>query len=424
MDSRLPESQFDQDNIGMCLIVILGRCFSGADLLARRVSEQLGYRLVEENAVLERAAAWGVPQEQLRKALRPVPVLRTCFRQKSRVELVMLRAALAEETAASESVYSGCEAFLLPRHTIPVLRIRINIDLASRITGLGQRLRLTDSEARSHIRRADRAYRRWVRSISGSEDDDPALYDLVVNVDDGDLDTACKTIVAFAIRETPHGAGHEYRAAMGDFALAIRIEAMLKALPDAARLNVAVRADRGLVFLAAMHWSPGDRVAIRSIVSEIPGVRRVEVIELRSGTARLPESLQERKAARWRPWAIGATACGLLAARCMLLQDFGANTLEVASVTGVITDTRCAGNHHVPVSSEKGQCVRDCVRLQSNVKYALFDGARVYTLSDQGLGEEFAARTVTIAGRLDPKSNLLEAQSIKPAAGMLKSLHF
>ena len=407
----------------MCLILILGRCFSGADLLARRVSEQLGYRLVEPDAVIERAAAWGVPRERLREALQPIPVLRTCCRQESRVALATLRAALAEEAAASEAVYSGFEGFLLPRHSIPVLRIRLNVSLPHRIARLKQQLGLTDSESRRYIRRADRAYRRSVRRLSGSDDEDPALYDLVVN-DIADVDSACKTIVAFAIHQTPLKAGHEYRAAMADFALASRIEAVLKIIPGTARLNAAVRADRGLVFLAAMHWNHIDRAAIHSVVSRIPGVRRAILVELRSRTVSLREALQNGKGTGWRPWVLGATACGLLAAGCVFLQNFAANPLEVASVTGVITDTQCAGNHHLSLDSERGRCVRACVELHSNVKYALFDGVRVYTLSDQGLGEEFAARAVTIAGRLNAEKDLLQVQSMQPASGTRKSLPF
>lgn len=88
-------------------------------------------------------------------------------------------------------------------------------------------------------------------------------------------------------------------------------------------------------------------------------------------------------------------------------------------MTGVITDTRCAGNHRVSVGSEKSRCVRDCVRVQNQAKYALFDGVRVYTLSNQGLGDQFAARAVTVAGRLNPKNNVLQVHSITPCAGTL-----
>jgi cytidylate kinase len=410
----------DPVNISMCLIVILGRCFSGADVVARRVSEKLGYRLVDADAISERAAAWSVPEEQLREALRPIPFLRRCFRQGSEVELAALRAALAEEAAASEAVYSGHEGLLLQPHVTPVLRIRLKRPLQCRIAALERRLRLTGEEARRYIRRADRAYRQWVRRVSGSDDEDPALYDLVVDVNDGDFDSACRTITAFASRHSSLATGTEYRAAMTELALASRIEAVLKMIPETARLNASVTTDRGLVFLAAAHWNVRDREAIRGVVCEIPGVRRVGFIDWRPQRQGVIETLRNRVAVGWRRWAAGATVCSLLAAGTLLLKHLDSSTPdEVTSVTGVITDTRCAGNHRVSVGSEKSRCVRDCVRVQNQAKYALFDGVRVYTLSNQGLGDQFAARAVTVAGRLNPKNNVLQVHSITPCAGTM-----
>ncbi|MCL5745768.1 MAG: cytidylate kinase-like family protein [Acidobacteria bacterium] len=407
----------------MCLIFISSRSFSSAELLAKRVSEELGYRWIEEDAIIERAAAWGIPQEQLRAVVQPIPAPQRWFSEGAGVELVALRAALAEE-AASESVLSGREGFLLPRHTVPLLRIRLNVPLQCRIVSLRQQLGLTDAEAERRIRHADRAYRRWVRALSGSEDEDPESYDLVVNAPDGDLDSACGTIVAFVRRQTSLEAGSEYRRAMANFTLASRIEAVLKIMPYTAHLNASVRADRGLVFVAAKRWHPRDRTAIENVVSVISGVRRVVLVELRPGAQLNGPTLGNRTAAAWRPWAVGAAAWGLFVAGCVFLKHFDASTVADTSLTGVITDTRCAGHHHVSIDSDKPRCVRECVKVQNHVRYALFDGTQVYALKDQGVADQFAARTVMITGRLDPKTNLLDVRSIKPAFGTAESRSF
>ncbi|MCZ2078550.1 MAG: cytidylate kinase-like family protein [Bryobacterales bacterium] len=186
----------------MCLILIFGACYSGAGMLARRVSAELGYRLIDRDAIVERAAAWGVPHANLREALGPIPALRMRFRQHSGAELAALRAGLAEEAADGGGVYSGCEGFLLPRRAGPALRIRLKVPLEHRVAELGRRLKLTDAEARRHIRSADRARRRWVQ-LAGFDDEDRALYDLVVNIDDGDFDSACKSIVRFVTHQAP-----------------------------------------------------------------------------------------------------------------------------------------------------------------------------------------------------------------------------
>lgn len=408
----------------MCLIFISGRSFSGAELLARRVSEELGYRWIGEDAVIERAAGWGIPREQLRAVVRPTPAPQRRLFGGTGVELVALRAALAEEVAASEVVLSGPEGFLLPRDNIPLLRIRLEVLPQYRMDNLRERLRLTEAEAERRIRRADRVYRRWVRAFSGLEDEDPRSYDLVVNVPDGDLDSACETIVAFARGQTSLEAGSEYRRAIANFALASRIEAALRIMPDTAHLNASVRADRGLVFLAAKRWHARDRTAVENVVPAISGVRRVMLVELRSGTKLHGPPLRNRTAAAWRSWAVGIAVWGLLVAACVLLKHFNVSTIADTSFTGVITDTRCAGHHHVSVDSDRPRCVRECVKVQNNVRYALLNGTQVYALKDPGIADDFAARTVMITGRLDPKTNLLDVRSIKPAFGTVDSRSF
>lgn len=407
----------------MCLIVISGRSFSGAELLARRVSEKLGYRWIQQEAVIERAATWGIPPERLRAILNANPAPLRHLLEGPGVERIVLRAALAEDAAASEAVLCGHEGFLLPRNAVPVLRIRLNVPLQCRIASLKQQLGLTAVEAERRIRRADRAYCRWVRTLSGSGEEDAGLYDLVVDIPDGDLDSACATVVAFVRRQGSLEAGPEYRRAMANLALASRIEAVLRIIPRTSHLNTSVRADQGLVFLAAKRWGAGDRRVTEDLVTLISGLRRLVLVELRHG-GNYESRFRNRTAAAWRSWALGAAACGLLVAGCMILKHIDASAVADTSLAGVITDTRCASHHHVPVDSDEPRCVRECVAAQQNVKYALFDGKQVYALKDQGIADRLAARAVIITGHVDPKTNLVEVRSIKPAAERPKSITF
>lgn len=408
----------------MCLIVVSGRSFSGAELLARRVSEELGYRWIEEEAVIERAASWGIPPEQLRAVAGPTANPKRGLLEGAGVELLALRAALAEEAASSDAALTGDLGFLLPRHVAPVLRIRLSVPVECRITVLREQLRLTNAEAVRRIRRADRAYCRSVRKLSGSEDEDPGLYDLVVNAPKGDLASACGTIAAFVRRQTSFETEREYRRAIADFALAARIEALLRIVPHTAHVNATVRADGGLVFVAATHWSARDRIAIDNVVSLISGARRLVLVELRPGANLHGPPLRNRIRAAWPSWAAGAAAWGLLVASCVFLMHFEARTIPNTSLRGVITDTRCAGHHRVSADSDTVRCVRECIKLQDHIKYALFDGAHIYALDDQGLGDRFAAHAVTITGRLDRKTNVIEVRSIKLTSGTRESLSF
>lgn len=396
----------------MPFVVIVGRCVRAAELLARKVGERLGYRFIHKTAIIERAAAWGVARERLLMVGGPTPVLAEWSLRNPEVEVIILRAALAAEAADSEAIFSGCEGLLLPRNTTPVLRILLNVPLQFRMADLKRRLQFTDAEARRDIRRADRAHCRSVQNVCGSDDGDSTLYDLVLNIDGLDFDSASATVAAFVLDQVTFRAEPEYHTAMTDFALASRIEAVLAIMPQTAHLNATVRTDRGLVFLAAKRWDPRDRASICGTVSLIPGARRVELIELGPERGCLAEVARNSKAIRWRTWAIPATVLSLIAAAYLGLTYFETNRTRNILVTGVITDTRCATNHRASTDAERARCVMECVEIRNQAEYALFDGAQIYRLNNAAIGTRFAARAVTISGRFDPNAHVLQVQSI------------
>ena len=81
--------------------------------------------------------------------------------------------------------------------------------------------------------------------------------------------------------------------------------------------------------------------------------------------------------------------------------------------TGVITDTMCGADHsHMGIKPDS-KCVRECVR--SGSKYALWDGKKLYTLSDQQTPEKFAAERVRITGTLFEKTGIIKVDKIEAA---------
>jgi hypothetical protein len=84
--------------------------------------------------------------------------------------------------------------------------------------------------------------------------------------------------------------------------------------------------------------------------------------------------------------------------------------------TGVITDTMCGKNHAAMRIAPDAKCVRECVKMDPKKwKYALLDGEKMYTLSDQQLPEKFAAQRVKVTGTLDEKTGVLKVAKIELA---------
>ena len=91
------------------------------------------------------------------------------------------------------------------------------------------------------------------------------------------------------------------------------------------------------------------------------------------------------------------------------------SALQAETFTGVITDSMCASNHKVMKIAPNEKCIRDCVKASSTYKYALYDGKNTYKLSDQKLPEQYAAKSVTVTGKLFEKTGIIQVEKIEPA---------
>ena len=84
--------------------------------------------------------------------------------------------------------------------------------------------------------------------------------------------------------------------------------------------------------------------------------------------------------------------------------------------TGVITDSMCATADHarMRMGPTDAECTIACV-LAHDAKYVLYDGKKVYTLSDQRTPEKFAGKKVTVRGLLNVKTTTIQVDSITGA---------
>ena len=80
--------------------------------------------------------------------------------------------------------------------------------------------------------------------------------------------------------------------------------------------------------------------------------------------------------------------------------------------TGVITDTMCGKTHGMTAGLPDDKCVAACVKGSSS-QFALFDGKRVWKLSDQKRPAKFAAQRVKISGTSNEKTGIIKVDSME-----------
>ena len=262
----------------MSVITISRGTFSGGRMLAECLSASLGYRCVDREVIVERAAAHGVSQEELRDALQKPPTFLQHFRHKRYLYLVLIQAALIEEVRTGKAVYHGNAGHLLLKGGPHILRVRIIAPLEFRVQKAQERLKLSRAESLDYIARADQDRRKWTQYLYGVDWGDPANYDIVLNLESIDIAAACHAVSALA-RQRCFEFTPDCQAAMDDLALASRIRAELAMDSATSHLEVEVIATAGEVHVRGPISSPREAMEVHRIAEAAPGVTSLQLHE-------------------------------------------------------------------------------------------------------------------------------------------------
>ena len=255
----------------MPVITISRGSFSGGKMLGESLADKLGYRCIDRDVIVERAAAYGVPQEELRDALSKPPSFWDRFRHKKYVYLTLIQAALTEEVRAGQAVYHGNAGHLLLRGVSHVLRTRIIAPMPFRVSAMQERLKMSERDALAHIQEMDQDRQKWTQYLYGVDWGDPSLYDLVLSFESIDIRGAC-AIIGRTATERCFAETAESQAAMDDLTLASRVRANLAVAAGTSNLEVEVSARGGSVTIAGK-LSAADQLAdLRTIAGNTPGV--------------------------------------------------------------------------------------------------------------------------------------------------------
>jgi len=260
----------------LSVITISRGSFSGGKMLAECLAQRLRYRCIDRDVIVERAAACGVSQEELRDALEKPPGFLDRFSHRKYLYLALIQAALAEEIRTGRAIYHGLAGHLLLKGRPQILRTRIIAPLEFRIRMAQDRLKFNRAEAVAYIQKMDQQRRKWTQFLYGVDWGDPSLYDIVINLDHIDIEQACRVIAGLA-RERCFEFTPDCQAAMDDLALASRVRANLALDPATAHLEFEVDAFRGKVTIEGRLGNLDEIGEVRRVASVSPGVAELDL---------------------------------------------------------------------------------------------------------------------------------------------------
>jgi CheY-like chemotaxis protein len=257
------------------VITIFSGIFCGAEAVCRHVGAATGHRLIDDEAIVRRAADMSaMPAIKIRRTLSAKTSVFNAFTHEKEGSIAGLRLALATALQDGPAIVHGFSSLLMPASINPGLRVCIFADLPYRLRQADNLSRMDEKEALKRIRQRDDQSAAWTEYLFADRDPwDSRHYDLMLPMHRMDAPEAGLRIEGLLRDPAADGEGTAIQA-QEDFLLAASVEmALFKAGHTA-----SVSTGNGAVTLAIDKHSPMPPhldAQLKSIAEAVPGVRSV-----------------------------------------------------------------------------------------------------------------------------------------------------
>lgn len=207
----------------MAIITISRGSYSRGKEVAERVAQTLGYECVARKVLFEASEEFDIPEFKLVRELHDAPSLFQRFSRTKKNYMSYIRTAFLEHVRNDNVVYHGLAGRVFLSGVSHVLKVRIIADLEDRIHEEMAREQLSFEKARSLLLKDDEERRKWSQSLYGTDNRDPASFDLCVHIRKLSVEDAseiiAKTAQLPAFQTTPAS-----QLALDNLLLASRVE--------------------------------------------------------------------------------------------------------------------------------------------------------------------------------------------------------
>lgn len=257
----------------MGIITISRGSFSGGKAVAEQLAERLGQpALSREQVLIQAAKEYGISEAELVESLNQPPPFWQQVLGKRLTYVKCVSAVLLDHVRQGGLVYHGHVGHLLLAGVACVLRVRVISGAEQRIRAAMESAGLERAEAIAHIQRVDRERSKWAQVLYGVNWEDPAQYDVVLNLERISVAGACETILRMSELEDfkPSPAS---RKRLEDLSLSCRVWAAMAKNPTTRDAGLEVTADDGNVVLQGKAGSAKAMEAITDAARLVPGVK-------------------------------------------------------------------------------------------------------------------------------------------------------
>ena len=251
----------------MDIITLSRGPFSGAGEVGRRLSSELGSKLVSREDITEKIGQYGISGNRLDRARRKhLGILQ-------RMDLgwmhyvVFVRAAVSKEIREGNLIYVGEDGRALLREFPNVLNVSVVGGLESRVNNLMKRTDYVISRKRAKrlIEKIDEKESKWQRALVDDGWHESSEFDLVVDPGQIGVPGACGLIRAAAAQSqfqiTPRAI-----ETMELLTVAAELRARIAMKDNVVDVNVEVEVREGVIVISGSVHSAEDLDAIRELL--------------------------------------------------------------------------------------------------------------------------------------------------------------
>jgi len=257
----------------MSVVVISSDSFCRGDEIAARVAVDLGYDALGSEIEAAASADFGVPLEKLRQALGSSSSYSTRPSRARKRRIAYFQASLISALSRGDVLYHGEIGHMFVARVSHVLKVKVTADLQDRVARRMEMEKLPETRARDLLLKEGGRRRKWGAEVLGVDATDASIFDLIINLTQIGVDSACNTIAQTARDVQFRPVTYSIRT-MRDHELACRIRArLIKDYPD-----VEVASRDGEVSIRARSLARDKRnrtSSVRSLVLGMEGVTHV-----------------------------------------------------------------------------------------------------------------------------------------------------
>ncbi len=266
----------------MAIVTISRGSMSGGEAFANCLASRLGYPVLGREVLVAAAERLGVTEDVLREKIQTSTGPYEKLTTHRHVYLVALQSALADQCVSGDLIYHGHAGHFLLKDVPNVLRVRLIAPMSMRVRAVMDRQGLSPEAAEEYIRYVDQERIGWTKFVYGVDWRDPRNYDIVINLRNVSLGSAC-AMVAGVLQTPAYATTEEVKKKLRDFALACRVKVALVAKPICQSCRFDVHADDGTVEIiwqrdageAASKAPEAIEREARQVAQAVEGVKKV-----------------------------------------------------------------------------------------------------------------------------------------------------